>query len=120
MLAPIYFKTSDDKPGKVEDGSFNVAIQDGRDAGQSVAHVHCHVIPRPQGNTEGDEIYQMLQGEEGNIGGGLWDLKVRPAIAKPFPAINEEDRKVRSLEVMGAEAVFFREQMALVDKESSS
>lgn len=104
----------------MEDGSFNVALQDGKDAGQSVAHVHCHIIPRPRGNTEGDGIYDLLQGEEGNVGGALWDLKVRPTIAKPFPKIHEEDRKVRSLEVMDAEAAYFREQMALVDGEHAS
>ena len=64
---------------------------------------------------EGDRIYEMLQGEEGNVGGALWDLKVRPSIAAPFPRIHEEERKVRSLEVMGEEAALFREKMALVE-----
>ena len=26
--------------------SLNIAVQDGEDAGQSVAHVHVHIIPR--------------------------------------------------------------------------
>jgi bis(5'-adenosyl)-triphosphatase len=51
--------------------SLNIAIQDGVDAGQSVQHVHTHVIPRwrkdldNQGGT--DAIYGLLDGEEGNL-----------------------------------------------------
>lgn len=33
-------------------------------------HVHCHVIPRVRGDESGDAVYGMLQGEEGNVGGG--------------------------------------------------
>lgn len=29
-------------------GSCNIALQDGREAGQTVPHVHFHVLPRPQ------------------------------------------------------------------------
>ena len=29
-------------------GSCSVAIQDGREAGQTVPHVHFHIVPRPQ------------------------------------------------------------------------
>ncbi|XP_027198686.2 ntrilase and fragile histidine triad fusion protein NitFhit [Dermatophagoides pteronyssinus] len=40
-----------------------VAIQDGKDAGQSVQHLHVHVIPRKQTDFGGniDQIYQHLQ-----------------------------------------------------------
>lgn len=65
--------------GVLKDGSFNLAIQDGPEAGQTVPHVHCHIIPRLKvedgGDGEKDGIYERLQGEEGNIGGGLWDVR---------------------------------------------
>jgi bis(5'-adenosyl)-triphosphatase len=108
MLAKNYFD------GKIEDGSFNIAIQDGKESGQTVPHVHCHIIPRTKDSTEGDGIYDRLQGEEGNVGGGLWDLE-RPKPIGKFPRIEDEDRKPRSKEDMNKEAVFFKEQMELVD-----
>lgn len=51
--------------------SLNIAIQDGVDAGQSVPHVHTHIIPRrrkdldDQGGT--DAIYALLDGKEGDL-----------------------------------------------------
>ncbi|KAF8859103.1 HIT-like protein [Acephala macrosclerotiorum] len=114
MLAKNYFKTGD-TTGKIEDGSFNVALQDGPEAGQTVAHVHCHIIPRTKDSSgEGDGIYDRLQGEEGNVGGGLWDLK-RPTPIGKFPRIEDADRKPRSADDMNKEAAFFREQMELVE-----
>jgi bis(5'-adenosyl)-triphosphatase len=46
--------------------AFNIAVQDGRAAGQSVPHVHVHVLPRYSegdyyGETRNDEIYEHLQ-----------------------------------------------------------
>ena len=31
---------------------FNVGVNDGKDAGQSISHVHVHLIPRRKGDTE--------------------------------------------------------------------
>ena len=42
--------------------AFNVAVQDGRAAGQSVPHVHVHILPRSAGDfTRNDDIYDALQ-----------------------------------------------------------
>jgi bis(5'-adenosyl)-triphosphatase len=42
--------------------AFNVAVQDGAAAGQSVPHVHVHILPRFSGDLErNDDIYDALQ-----------------------------------------------------------
>lgn len=106
MLAKHYFPS----PGTPESGSFNIAIQDGVAAGQSVAHVHVHIIPRTEGDGKGDGIYGELAGEEGNVGGFLWDKAVgeRPVPQGRFPKIEDEKRMPRSKEVMKEEAEMFR------------
>lgn len=55
--------------------ALNVAVQDGVEAGQSVNHVHVHIIPRRKGDVDegkGDEIYERLDGQEGNLG-RVWE-----------------------------------------------
>ncbi|SCU98179.1 LADA_0H11122g1_1 [Lachancea dasiensis] len=42
--------------------SLNIAIQDGPEAGQTVPHLHTHIIPRYHTNNVGDKIYEMLDG----------------------------------------------------------
>jgi len=42
--------------------SSTIAVQDGVDAGQSISHVHVHIIPRKPGDFEfTDMIYEELQ-----------------------------------------------------------
>ncbi|CAR27314.1 ZYRO0C13970p [Zygosaccharomyces rouxii] len=43
-----------------EADSLNIAIQDGPEAGQTVPHLHTHVIPRYRANNKGDRIYEDL------------------------------------------------------------
>jgi bis(5'-adenosyl)-triphosphatase len=77
--------------------------------------VHVHIIPRTSKDAAlGDKIYDKLQGEEGNVGGGLWDQN-RPEHIGKFPQIEDADRKPRSTEDMNSQAAFFREQMTLVE-----
>lgn len=61
--------------------SLNVAMQDGVDAGQSVPHVHTHIIPRRKADLDdrggSDAIYGMLDGDEGDIGTHLRDTFVK-------------------------------------------
>lgn len=40
--------------------SINIAIQDGPEAGQSVPHLHTHIIPRFQLHNMGDKIYEFI------------------------------------------------------------
>ncbi|KAL9088152.1 MAG: hypothetical protein Q9165_006279 [Trypethelium subeluteriae] len=55
--------------GKVT--AFNVAIQDGVAAGQTVPHLHIHVIPRRDRDLDayggGDVLYEWLESEEGDL-----------------------------------------------------
>ena len=42
--------------------SLTIAIQDGKDAGQSIEHVHVHIVPRKAGDPlQDDRIYEALQ-----------------------------------------------------------
>ena len=42
--------------------AFNVAVQDGTGAGQSVPHVHIHILPRYCGDLKrNDDIYNALE-----------------------------------------------------------
>ncbi|KAK9422756.1 putative Bis(5'-adenosyl)-triphosphatase [Seiridium unicorne] len=136
MLARHYFTTpsssdqrqdsnaGDDKsrpaPGTPEAGSFNIAIQDGSEAGQTVPHLHVHVIPRIRGETEkpgdgpGDAVYELMAAEEGNVGGKLWDrwAEKRPQPGGGFPRIEDAARKARTPEEMEEEADVFRRALA--------
>lgn len=84
--------------------AFNVAVQDGKDSGQSVLHCHVHILPRigdgkdPFHGPRNDEIYNALE---------AWtprgdDKSKIPSIEMP------EVRRDRTLEEMLAEATAYR------------
>ncbi|TGJ78889.1 hypothetical protein E0Z10_g9876 [Xylaria hypoxylon] len=108
-----------------EAGSFNIAVQDGAEAGQTVSHVHVHVIPRIRGSTakephtEGDAIYELMAAETGNVGGALWDkvMRSRPQPGGGFPRVEDPDRLARSMEEMEAEADAYRDVLASIGNE---
>ncbi|KAI0555108.1 HIT domain-containing protein [Xylaria curta] len=130
MLARYYFsqgsKATDtvaketSAPAAPEAGSFNIAIQDGAEAGQTVSHVHVHVIPRIRGSTakdsqtQGDAIYELMAAEAGNVGGALWDrvMSSRPQPGGAFPRVEDPDRMARSMSDMEAEADAYRDTLA--------
>ncbi|KAF4456964.1 hypothetical protein F53441_979 [Fusarium austroafricanum] len=102
LLARAYFRTPEP-----EAGSFSIAVQDGADAGQTVPHVHVHVVPRTAGDMGSpDTVYIKLAGEEGNVGGALWDREIgpRPQPGGGLKRVDDEDRKPRSVEAMAEEA----------------
>lgn len=107
-------------------GAFNIAVQDGPEAGQTVAHVHVHIIPRVSGvsskpeDTAGDELYERMASEEGNVGGALWDRQFgdkRPVAGGAFDRIEDSQRKARSMEEMVAEAEVFRRALREMEEE---
>ena len=92
--------------------SLNIAMQDGSDAGQSVPHVHTHIIPRKAADLDhrggGDAVYGMLEGEEGDVGLHLLErAKERPK----FPKVHENNRRPRTDEEMAEEAEMLAKQM---------
>ncbi|KAJ1916731.1 Dinucleoside triphosphate hydrolase [Mycoemilia scoparia] len=71
--------------------AFTMAIQDGPEAGQTVPHVHLHIIPRHKGDYKNnDDIY-----------GDLED-------SKPRSVIDNESRPPRSAREMAEEALAMR------------
>jgi bis(5'-adenosyl)-triphosphatase len=88
--------------------ALNIAIQDGVAAGQSVAHVHAHIIPRkPADMPHTDDLYKKLDGSEGNIGRQLSDAE-----RGTFPTVDPDDaRQPRSREDMEQEARMLAEEM---------
>jgi bis(5'-adenosyl)-triphosphatase len=102
--------------------ALNVAVQDGVDAGQSVPHVHVHIIPRQKDDLAdkggGDKIYDMMDGEEGDLGRQFVEMqRDRQARTRPrdFVAGPDSDRKPRSEEQMKEEADWLRNEMAKED-----
>ncbi|KAF2824402.1 HIT-like protein [Ophiobolus disseminans] len=103
--------------------SLNIAIQDGVDAGQSVPHVHAHIIPRKKDDLEDkggtDAIYGMMEGEDADLNKQLVD-KERAARAEleeaekkgGFPAVDNDARKPRGDGEMQREAEWLAEEMA--------
>lgn len=68
--------------------ALNIAMQDGKDSGQSVPHVHVHMLPRKAGDFKrNDDVYEKLEDQK---------------LDKVF--VEDEDRKPRTQEAMAAEA----------------
>ncbi|KAF2228761.1 HIT-like protein, partial [Viridothelium virens] len=107
--------------GKVT--AFNVAIQDGVAAGQTVPHLHIHVIPRRDGDLEpyggGDVLYEWLESEEGDLnqqyeaaGKGARDNEEKASQRRTGSFTPEAHRKNRSTADMRAEAEWLAREMA--------
>ena len=92
--------------------SLNIAMQDGVDAGQSVPHVHAHIIPRKAADMDdkggNDAIYGMLEGEEGDVG---QHLKDRDRGRPKFPTVDDNQRRSRTIEEMTKEAEVLASEM---------
>ncbi|CAN9104031.1 unnamed protein product [Alternaria sp. RS040] len=111
--------------------SLNIAIQDGVDAGQSVPHVHAHIIPRKRDDLEEkggtDAIYGMMESEDADLSKQLAD-KEKAAKAHlageekkgRFPAVDNDSRKPRTDQEMQEEAEWLAEEMARDGRDEQS
>lgn len=90
----------------------NFGIQDGVAAGQSVPHVHCHIIPRYLKDGWGDGIYEALESNEGMMkrdymaNEGWWK-----DACEGMNVENDEDRKPRTMEAMEQETAWLKTEM---------
>ena len=79
----------------------NLAIQDGELSGQSVPHVHAHIIPRYENGNMGDGIYALLKGE-------FIKKNKKDGVLKPDAPV---ERRERSMKEMTLEADYLKEQL---------
>jgi bis(5'-adenosyl)-triphosphatase len=111
--------------------SLNIAIQDGVDAGQSVPHVHAHVIPRKKADLEEkggtDAIYEMMESEDADLNKQLAEKErtARMDLAEDekkgrFPAVDNDSRKPRGDEEMQKEAEWLAQEMAKDEQAAGS
>ncbi|KAJ5855056.1 hypothetical protein N7534_007599 [Penicillium rubens] len=111
--------------------SLNIAIQDGAHAGQSVPHVHAHIIPRKAADLDHaggmDAIYDLLDGDEGDLGKafknavsteeGDQSIEVgngstaNSGRRSRFPVVDNDARKPRDEEDMRTEAEMLAREM---------
>lgn len=107
----------------------NIAIQDGEAAGQSVPHVHAHLIPRKEKDMDGekgggDAVYEMLEGREGDVGRHLREAEEeqgrKSRKGEEFPKVEDSQRKARSMQEMEEEARWLAEEMQKELSSSSS
>ncbi|KAK0208659.1 diadenosine 5',5'''-P1,P4-tetraphosphate asymmetrical hydrolase [Desarmillaria ectypa] len=89
--------------------ALTVACQDGKAAGQSVPHVHFHVMPRKDHgdrfSKNKDEIYPELERSEGSLAS---DLKQMQLESQWMRVDADENRPPRTLEDMEKEASWLR------------
>jgi len=84
--------------------AFNIAIQDGKAAGQSVPHVHVHILPRKTGDYErNDDIYTDIED---------WvpreEMRIRKQVDK-MEVPDDSERVDRTTEQMLEEADQYRQ-----------
>ncbi|KAJ1302693.1 hypothetical protein OPQ81_003009 [Rhizoctonia solani] len=86
-----------------------IACQDGPAAGQTVPHVHVHIIPRRFTDFGGnnDQVYPILEATEGQLPDHLKTATGEARVPQPIKVDNEE-RTPRTLEDMETEAVRLR------------
>jgi len=69
--------------------SLTIAVQDGPDAGQTVKHVHVHVLPRKPGDfPDNDDVYKHLEKHDQNVGPREWrsddDMASEAAVMRKY------------------------------------
>mmetsp|Transcript_2187 Transcript_2187/g.4000 ORF Transcript_2187/g.4000 Transcript_2187/m.4000 type:complete len:211 (+) Transcript_2187:208-840(+) len=83
--------------------ALNIATQDGIDAGQSVPHVHVHILPRrPRDIEPNDKVYDEIENWNSKSDALVSQNKDHNTNKLQVPA--DEERRARSMEEMASEA----------------
>lgn len=92
--------------------ALNLAIQDGPESGQSVPHLHTHIIPRYASDKRGDSIHFQL--ERNDLCQAYHEFFVRKAdfqkTTMPI-SVPDEERLPRDEETMAKEAQWLKEEL---------
>ncbi|EJU02704.1 HIT-like protein [Dacryopinax primogenitus] len=90
--------------------SLTIALQDGPAAGQSVPHVHVHILPRRFTDFGGrnDAVYPALETNEAGLPGQLGAGAGKAADEKGRLRMDNDEREPRSMEEMEKEADWLR------------
>lgn len=92
--------------------SLNIAIQDGPESGQSVPHLHTHLIPRYRTDKFDDSIHQQL--EKLDLEAAYEEFNTRKAAFREygsFKPVKDEDRHPRTEEEMAKEAAWLKDEL---------
>lgn len=92
--------------------SLNIAIQDGPESGQSVPHLHTHLIPRYKTDGFGDGIYEKLDKQDLNK--NMIDFFERQQAYKKsggFKPVADETRLPRSDEELSKETEWLKTEL---------
>lgn len=96
--------------------SLNLAIQDGPESGQSVPHLHTHIIPRHKGDGYGDLIHTMLESKDlereyQEFFQRKSQYQIDQMTKKNEFSKGDEERVARSESVMSEEAVWLAREL---------
>lgn len=96
--------------------SLNIAIQDGPESGQSIPHLHTHLIPRYKVDGYGDDIYKMVEATD--LETLYRDFEQRRTAIRNGASdtsnlqVKDEEREELSLEAMHSEAQWLALELA--------
>ncbi|PVD24417.1 hypothetical protein C0Q70_14899 [Pomacea canaliculata] len=70
--------------------SVTLAVQDGIDAGQTIKHVHVHILPRKQDDfKQNDDVYHHLQMHDKDLSNGTPGLRTQEEMAEEAALMRE-------------------------------
>lgn len=98
--------------------SLNIAIQDGPEAGQSIPHLHTHIIPRHRANNMGDEVYERMDSSEYDVEDGLKQFYQRKNLKRldKYVVKPDDERYERTTQDMHNEAKWLAQEFEKYSK----